>query len=183
MMPQSPLKYAPWDLTQFSQSLSAALSYFPESHWWSEISSLSKVILVWGEARVSGYQSWAAGSLSHLDDLMFYQKLCTDMMHEQACCCHDAANHWLPIAAAFWIIQIVSADGCSSLMHNMMQIHYSTRSVILNVTITQYTCSHKDIYCPHWLVHEVTIVHACALQSTLLGWQVTSMSCKPFFIY
>ena len=29
---------------------SAAPSYFPESHWWSEISSLSKVILVLGRA-------------------------------------------------------------------------------------------------------------------------------------
>ena len=41
----------PWDLTQFSQLPSAALLYFPESHWWSEISSLSKVILVLGKAR------------------------------------------------------------------------------------------------------------------------------------
>ena len=32
MTPQSPSKQAPWDLTQFSQSPSAALSYFPESH-------------------------------------------------------------------------------------------------------------------------------------------------------
>ena len=50
MMPQSPSKKAPWDLTQFSQ-LSAVLSYFPESHLWSEISSFSKVILVLGKAR------------------------------------------------------------------------------------------------------------------------------------
>ena len=40
-----------WDLTHFSQSPSAAPSYFPESHWQSEISSLSKVILVLGKAR------------------------------------------------------------------------------------------------------------------------------------
>ena len=36
---------------QFSQSPSAAPLYFPESHWRSEISSLSKVILVLGKAR------------------------------------------------------------------------------------------------------------------------------------
>ena len=36
--------------SQFSQSPSSALSYFPESHWWSEISFLSKVIS-FGEAR------------------------------------------------------------------------------------------------------------------------------------
>ena len=51
MMLQSPSKQAPWDLTQFSQLPSAALSYFPESHWQSEIPSLSKVILVLGKAK------------------------------------------------------------------------------------------------------------------------------------
>ena len=39
------------DLTQFSQLPSATPCYFPESHWWSEISSLSKVILVFGKDR------------------------------------------------------------------------------------------------------------------------------------
>ena len=38
-------------LTQFSQSPSAASSYFPESHQWSEIPPLLKVILVLGKAR------------------------------------------------------------------------------------------------------------------------------------
>ena len=51
MMPQSPAKEAPWDLTQFSQLPSAIPSYLPESHRWSEISALSKVILVVGKAR------------------------------------------------------------------------------------------------------------------------------------
>ena len=50
-MPQSPSKQAPWDLTQFSQSPSAALSYFPESHRWPEISLLPKIILVLGKGR------------------------------------------------------------------------------------------------------------------------------------
>ena len=55
----SPLQsgQAPWDLTQFSQSPSAAPSYFPDSHGWPEISSLSKVILVWGKARSHRAQS------------------------------------------------------------------------------------------------------------------------------
>ena len=51
MTPQPPSKKATWDLTQFSQLTSAALSHFPESHQWSEISSLSKGILVWEKAR------------------------------------------------------------------------------------------------------------------------------------
>ena len=29
----------------------------------------------------------------------------------------------------------------------------------------------------------VVVVHACAIQSTLLGYQVTSVSCKPFLLY
>ena len=41
---------------------------------------------------------------------------------------------------------------CSSLMQNWMKIRCSTCSVILNVTVTQYTCSLNGIYCPHWLV-------------------------------
>ena len=49
-------------------------------------------------------------------------------MHEQARCCDKAANHQLPIAAAFCIIQIVSVEEWSSLMQNLMQIHCSTQS-------------------------------------------------------
>ena len=64
-----------------------------------------------------------------------------DVMHEQAHCCDEAANRQLPIAMTFWIIQIFSTEEYSSLMQNLMQIHCSTCSVILNVTATQYTCS------------------------------------------
>ena len=73
-------------------------------------------------------------------------------MHEWVHCHNEASNHQLPIAAAFWIIWIISMDECSSLMENLMQICGSTYSVILNVTATQYTCSLRGIYCPHWLV-------------------------------
>ena len=51
IMPQSPSKKAPWDLTQFSQSPSGALSYLLKSHQQSGISSLSKVSLVLRKAR------------------------------------------------------------------------------------------------------------------------------------
>ena len=83
----------------------------------------------------------------------------------------------------FWIPWIVSTEECSSLKENLMQIHCSTRSVILNAMATQYTCSLNDIYCPHWLEQWCLIVHACAFQSTLLGCQVISMSCKVFWLY
>ena len=65
-----------------------------------------------------------------------------DMMHERLCC-DEAANHQVPIAVAFWIIQIVSVEEYSGLMQNLIQVHCSTRSVILNVRATQYTCSLK----------------------------------------
>ena len=83
---------------------------------------------------------------------MFHKKTARDVMHEQAHCHDEAASHQLPIAAAFWIIRIVSTEACSSLMKNFMQIHCSTCSVILNVTATQNTCSLNSICHPHWLV-------------------------------
>ena len=87
-----------------------------------------------------------------MDDLMFCQK----PLHKMWCTsghCHDeAANHQLPIAVAFWIIWIVSTEECSSLMQNLMQIHCSTSSLILNGMTTQYTCSLNGVYHPHWLV-------------------------------
>ena len=62
-----------------------------------------------------------------------------DMMHEQLICSDEAANHQLPTAVAFWIIQIVSMAECPSSMQNLMQICCSTHSVILHALATQYT--------------------------------------------
>ena len=82
-------------------------------------------------------------------------------MHEWVCCHDEAANHQLPIAAAFWIIQIVSAEECSSLskiwcrlvalfaQSFWMQWPYSTFSV-------------NKVYCPHWVVqwsHHCSCMH------------------------
>ena len=72
-----------------------------------------------------------------------------DVIHEQAHCHDKAANHQLPIAAAFGIIWIVSTEECSSLTQNLVQI--CCHSVILNVTATQYTCLLNRVCCPHWL--------------------------------
>ena len=100
---------------------------------------------------VTGCQIWAVGGLSHLGDLMFHKKTAWEVMYEWVHCCDETSNHCLPIAAAFWIIQIVSSDECSSLMQNLMQIHCSIHSVILNTTATQYTSSFNGIYRPQWL--------------------------------
>ena len=60
----------------------------------------------------------------------------------------EAANDWLPLVAAFWIIWIVSMEECSNLLQNLIQICCSTCSVILNAIVTQYTCSLNGIYHP-----------------------------------
>ena len=132
MTPQSSSKQAPWDLTQFSQLPLAALSYFPESHWLSEISSLSKVILVWGKARshrapILGCRGAESPGWFDVSPKMSVQ----DMMHEWVRCHDEAANHQLPIAEAFWIIQIVSKEECLSLIQDLMQIYCSTRSFLM----------------------------------------------------
>ena len=120
MTSQSPSKEAPWDLTLFSQF---TLSYFTESHWWSEMSSLLKVILVWGKAkshRAPRLGCRGAETPRWFDVLP--KNSAWDMMHEGAHCCDEAANCQLPIAAPFWIIQIVSTEECSSFVQNLMLI-------------------------------------------------------------
>ena len=59
---------------------------------------------------------------------------------------------WSICAMAFWIIQMVSMEECSSLTQSLMQIHCSTCLVIFNVMAKQHTCSLNVIYNPHWLV-------------------------------
>ena len=115
MTPQSPSKSAPWDLTQFPQSPSAAL-YFPESYRWSEISSLSKVILVLVRARSHRVPNLGCRETESPRWFDVLPKISArDVMHEWVCSPAEAANHQLPIAVAFWIIRIVSAEECSSL--------------------------------------------------------------------
>ena len=140
MMPQSPSKQVSWDLAQF-QSPSAAPSYFSESLRWSEISSLLKGILVLGKAR--------SHRVSNLGCKVGGVTWVTWCFTIKFCMRRDAwagvlwwsCQSLVAIAAAFSIIQIVSVEECSILTPNLMQTHCSTRSVILNVTATQYTSS------------------------------------------
>ena len=99
MTPQSPSKQALWDLTQFSQSLSAVSSYFPESYWWSEIFSSSKVILVLGKVRNCGMPNLSCKGTVSPGWFDVLPKIAWDIMCEWVCCCDEAANHQLPIAA------------------------------------------------------------------------------------
>ena len=123
------------------------------SHQQSEISSISKVILVLGKVRsqrVPNLYCSRDESPGWFDVLP--KNSAWDLMRERACCCDEAAHHQLPIAASFWIIWIVSAEECSSLMQNLMQILCSTCSVILNSMAIYYTCSLNSVSWPHWLV-------------------------------
>ena len=130
--------------------LPIAMSYFSESHWLSEISSYSKVILVLGKAKSHRVSNLACrGTESHGWFDVSPKNSAWDVIHEQAHCHDKAANHQLPIAAAFGIIWIVSTEECSSLTQNLVQI--CCHSVILNVTATQYTCLLNRVCCPHWL--------------------------------
>ena len=81
---------------------------FPESRWWSVISSLSMVILVWGKVRscrVPNQGCRAAESAGWFDVLP--KNSAWDVRRDQARRGDKAARHQLPIAAAFWIVQIV----------------------------------------------------------------------------
>ena len=51
-----------------------------------------------------------------------------------------------------WIIQIVSAEECSSLTQNVYADLLLYPFVTLNAKATQCTCSLSDVYSPHWLV-------------------------------
>ena len=68
------------------------------------------------------------------------------MMHEWAHHHDKAANHQLPIAVAFWIIQVVSMEECSSLMQ--IWCRFGALLAHLNVMATQYTCSLNRVSCP-----------------------------------
>ena len=83
--------------------LPVAMSYFSESHRWSEISSLSKVILVLGKARncrVPNLGCQGTDSPGWFDVLP--KNSVQDMMHEWTHYCDEAANHQLLLAVAFW---------------------------------------------------------------------------------
>ena len=121
--------------------------------WQSEIFSLSKVILIlekFRSCRVPNLGCRGAESPGWFDVLP--KNSARDVIRKQAHCHDEAAHHQLPRAAAFWIIWVVSGEGCASLMHNLMQICCCTCLVIFNVIATQYTAHSMVSTAPHWLV-------------------------------
>ena len=152
MTPLKGFKVGTWDLTQFSQSPPAVSLYFPESHRWSEISSLSKVILVFGKARSCRALNLGCRGAESPGWFDVSQENCTRCDAWVGRPHAEAAHHQLPIAAGFWIICTVFLEECSSLTQNLMQFHCSSHSVILNETATQSKYPLHGVYLPPRLV-------------------------------
>ena len=147
----SPLQSRHLGASHSSPSPSAAPLYFPESHQHQqiEISSISMVILVLGKAR--SHRAPNMGCRGTKSPGWFG-------VSPKNCIRKDARVGTLlwwscqsPVAS-FWIVQIVSAEECSSLVQSLVQIRCSTHSVILDVMAIQYTCSFNGVCHPHWLV-------------------------------
>ena len=182
MMPQSPSKQAPWDLPQFSQSPSAVPSHFPESHRQSEITSLSKLILVLGKARSRRAPNLGCRGAESPGSLDVSQKNCTR---------HDA---WAGALLSWWSCQSPVAHSCSLLNHlngfcgGMFKLHTKSDADSLLYLRSHFECDSHTVQHSHSMssttptdsYSEVVTVHTSVFQPTLLGCQVTLMSCKPF---
>ena len=171
MMPQSPSKWAPWYFTQFSQLPSAALLYFPESHQQSEISSLSKVILVPGKARshrVPNLGCRGVESPGWFDVLP--KNSARDVRRARAHCRDEAANFWISEEFPWRKVQAEHEIWCRFVARSVIWMWRPHRTHAHSMVSTVPT----DRY------SEVILVHTCAFQSPLLGCQVSSMSCKLF---
>ena len=147
MILQSPFKWAPWGLTQFSQLPSAAPSYFPESYQQFEISSLSKVILLLGKSRSHMAPSLGYRGLSHLGHLRFWQKNSGDVMHEQECCCDEVAH------------SCGHLNHLNSFCRGLLKLNAKFDVDLLLCSLSHFECeamqyvfSLNGIYCPLWLI-------------------------------
>ena len=82
---------------------------------------------------------WAVRWLSHLDDLCFAKNnSAQDVMHEWAHGCDKAANHHLPIAAAFWIIWIVP--------RGMLKLNAKFDADLLLYSLSHFECDGHTVH-------------------------------------
>jgi len=95
-----------------------------------------------------------------------------------------AQNAWQAfVYANGLIIWIVSTVRCPSLKQNLMQIRWSTHSVIVNAIFTKYISSLNSISLANYYPHRRVTVNTCAVRSPLTGCQVTSRPCDWFLRY
>ena len=143
MKPQPPLEFGTLGPHTVLPITISCPVVFPESHQWSEISSLSKVIWVLGKARrhrAPNLGCSRAGSPGWFD--VSQKNSARDVMHKQAHCHDEVANHQLPIAKAFWVIWIVSRGRLKS---------YTK----FDADLLLYSLSHFE--CDNYTVHMLTL--------------------------
>ena len=130
----------------FPISPSAAPTYFLESYLWHEISSLSKVILVWGKARSHRVPYLGRRGLSHLGDLMFCQKTLRETW-----CMSKGVLSW-------WTCQSPGAHSCDLLNHvNSFHGGMFKLNTKFDVDSLLYSLSHFE--CDSHTVHMLTQWH------------------------
>ena len=139
MTPQSPSERAPWHLTQFSQSPSAALLYFPESHQQSQISSLSKVISFGKSQKLQGTKSKLKGGWVTWVICCFTKKLCTR---------HEA---WVGVLS-LWSCQSSVAHRCGLLNHpnsfhgGLFKLTSKSDANLLLYLLTHFECDRHTVH-------------------------------------
>ena len=196
MMPQSPSKKAPWDLTQFSHcSKHSAKSFVgiviscPILFSW--ISSMVwnlfpfKGDFNFGKSQKSqGIKSGLYGGWVTWVIWCFAKKLCmrrdawTGTLLRWSCqplAAHscDLLNH---LNRLRWgMFKLTSKFGADSLLYSLS--HFECDGHTVHVLTQWHLLPPTDEH------SEVIIVRACALQSSLLGCRVTGMLRKPFLLY
>ena len=131
------------------ESRAAAPSYFPESHPWSEISSFSKVILVWGKSQKSqGAKSRLWGCWVTWVMRCFTKNLCTRhaawagmLLSSPVAHSWGLLNH--PNSFCRGMYKLNTKLDANSLLYSLS--HF-------DATATQYKHSFNSIYHPHWLI-------------------------------
>ena len=117
-----------------------ASSYFPEYLWQSEISSLSKVILILGKARRCKAPNLDCGGLSHLRDLIFHHKT----LHKT----------WCISVLLVWSYQLPFAHGCRLVYHpnsshgGMFKLNAKFDADLLLYSLSHLECNSYTVHVP-----------------------------------
>ena len=146
-----PFKVAPWDLTPLLPAISCLIVF----SWISLM--VWNLFLFKGDCSFGKKQKSQGANPGLSGGWVTWVTWCfTETLHEMWCMtkCVVMIKLPSPVAHSCGLLNHPNSfhRECSSLTQKLIQISGSIRSVILNVTATQYTCSHNSIYCPHWLV-------------------------------
>ena len=108
----------------------------------------------------------------------FAKNSAQDAMNEWVCCRDEAANHQLPIAAAF-------LNHPNSFHKGMFNLNAKFVADSLLYSLSNFECDDHTIHMlPQWHQYsEFVNIDRCSFRSTLLGFQVTSMLYKSFSLY